>query len=92
MIKQTNLGQAFRDHEALENTLATSGSDWTVGRTMMLGTRPNITSVVEGYVTKARQDPKPQMQISRVSAAKGLDEALDRTDLHNKAPVISQGK
>lgn len=90
LIKRSNLGQAYRDHESVEDALAASGLDWTVGRAMMLGKKEGTAPIIESYVVEGANHPKPAMQISRASVARWLIEALDRTDLHGKAPMISQ--
>ncbi|SFQ98206.1 NAD(P)-dependent oxidoreductase [Poseidonocella sedimentorum] len=90
LIKWSNLGQAYRDHEMVEDALAASGLDWTVGRAMMLGKKDGTAPVIESYVVDGANKPKPVMQISRASVAQWLIDALDREDLHGKAPLISQ--
>lgn len=90
LIKWSNLGHAYRDHEMVEDAFAASGLDWTVGRAMMLGKKVGTQPVIESYVVDGANQPKPAMQISRASVAQWLIEALDRADLHAKAPMISQ--
>ncbi|WP_394181770.1 NAD(P)-dependent oxidoreductase [Yoonia maritima] len=90
LIKWSHLGHAYRDHEMVEDALAASGLDWTVGRAMMLGKKEGTAPVIESYVVGGANQPKPVMQISRTSVAQWLIEALDRADLHGKAPMISQ--
>lgn len=88
-IKRTNLGVSYRDHEGVEATLAASGLDWTVGRAVALGTKTG--DVVESYTVNGKNTPKASMQIGRESVAKWFIDALDRTELHRKAPTISIG-
>ncbi|GAA3855637.1 NAD(P)-binding oxidoreductase [Celeribacter arenosi] len=90
MIKHTNLGHAYRDHEGVQAVLEASGLDWTLGRAMMLGKKPGTAPVIESYVVNGKADPKPAMQISRASVAQWLIDSLDRDDLAAKAPMISQ--
>ena len=90
LIKWSNLGHAYRDHEMVEDALAASGLDWTVGRAMMLGNKEGTAPVIESYVVNGANQPKPAMQISRASVARWLIQSLDRADLHGKAPMISQ--
>lgn len=90
LIKWSNLGHAYRDHERVEDTLAASGLDWTVGRAMMLGKKAGTAPVIESYVVSGANHPKPAMQISRATVAQWMIEALDRKDLYGKAPMISQ--
>lgn len=89
LIKRTNLGVAYRDHEGVEAALAESGLDWTVGRAVGLGKK--TSAVVESYVVNGRNTLKPSMQVGRESVGKWLVEALDRSDLHGKTPTISAG-
>ncbi|MEQ6202234.1 hypothetical protein ABMC88_04190 [Sulfitobacter sp. HNIBRBA2951] len=46
--------------------------------------------MIESYVVNGASPPKPAMQISRASVAQWLIDALDRTDLYGKTPMISQ--
>lgn len=89
MIRKANIGVAYRDHEGVEAALAASGLDWTVGRAMGLGKKSG--PVIESYVVGGKSTPKPTMQIGREVVANWMVEALDRTDLYGKAPVISAG-
>lgn len=88
-IKKTNLGVAYRDHEGVEAALAASGLDWTVGRASGLGKKTG--PVIESYLVNGKSVPKPSMQIGRETVAEWLVNAVDRTDLHGKAPTISLG-
>jgi len=88
-IKRTNLGVAYRDHEGVEAALAASGLDWTVGRAVGLGKKPG--NVIESYPVNGKNTPKPSMQVGRESVAQWMVDALDRADLHGRAPVISFG-
>lgn len=90
MIKRTNLGHAYRDHEGVEAALSVSGLDWTVGRAMMLGKKDGKGPILESYVVDGTNTPKPAMQISRAMVAQWMIDALNRTDLRAKAPLISQ--
>ncbi|MEP5153273.1 NAD(P)H-binding protein [Planktotalea sp.] len=90
LIKWSNLGHAYRDHEMVEDALAASGLDWTVGRAMMLGKKEGTAPVIESYVVDGANHPKPAMQISRATVAQWLIDALDRADLYGKAPMVSQ--
>lgn len=89
LIKRTNLGVAYRDHEGVEAALARSGLDWTVARAVGLGTKTG--TVIESYVANGKSSPKPSMQIGRECVAKWMVEALDRRDLYEKAPIVSLG-
>lgn len=88
-IKRTNLGVAYRDHEGVEAALAASDLDWTVGRAVGLGKKTG--AVIESYPLDGKSTPKPSMQIGRESVAQWMVEALERSDLHGKTPIISLG-
>ncbi len=88
-IKRTNLGVAYQDHEGVEAALAASDLDWTVGRAVGLGKKTG--NVLESYVVGGKMTPAPSMQIGRESVAQWLVEALDRSELYGKTPVLSLG-
>lgn len=90
MIKRTNLGHTYQDHEGVEAALAASGLDWTVARAVMLGKKISDQPIAESYVVDNVNQPKPAMQISRDSVAQWLLDSLDRPELIAKAPIISQ--
>lgn len=89
IIKRTNLGVSYRDHEGVEAALAASDLNWTVGRAVGLGTKTG--DVVESYTVNGKNAPKASMQIGRESVAEWFVTALDRTELYGKAPTISLG-
>lgn len=89
LIKKTNLGVAYRDHEGVEALLAASDLDWTVGRPAGLNAKTG--PVKESYIVDGKLEPKPSMLIGRESVAEWMVGALDRPELYGKTPTISQG-
>lgn len=87
MIRKTNLGVAYLDHEGAEAVLEDSGLDWTVGRAV--GLTAKTGPVKESYVVGSKLDPKPSMLIGRESVAEWMVNALDRAELFGKTLTIS---
>lgn len=87
MIRKTNLGVAYSDHEGVEAVLANSGLDWTVARAAGLSAKTG--AVKESYVVNGKLNPKPSMLIGRESVAKWMVDAVERTELFGKSPTIS---
>lgn len=86
IIRHTNLAHTYRDHDTLDALIRTSGLDWTLARTVMLGTTPGTQPIIVSYGGR----PKPHRQITRESVAAFLLDSLDDPDLVHKAPTISQ--
>ena len=88
LINSSNIGHAYRDHERQEALLMSGAIPWTIVRPVGLTNGPLSTTIQESY----DNFPKPNLVISRKSVANYLVNALKRTDLIHKAPVISTGK
>lgn len=86
MIRHTNLGHTYRDHDSLDALVRASDRDWTLARAVMLGSKPGAREVVASYAG----NPRPGMQISRDSVGKFLLDSLDDPGLIGKAPTISE--
>lgn len=86
LIRHTNLGHTYRDHDAVDALLRRSDADWTQVRAVMLGRNPGKGPVIVSY----GGSPRPHFQISRDSVARFLIESLDDGALVGKAPTISQ--
>lgn len=86
MVKNTNLGHTYRDHDAQEAVLTASGLDWTAVRAVRLCNSYKPKSLVMSY----ENSPKPAMMISRDSVARFLIDCLDQPEFVGKAPVISE--
>lgn len=86
LIKKTNLGHTYRDHDAVDAMLRASGTDWTLPRPVMLGNNPGKAPIIVSY----NLTPKPHFQITRDSVAQFILDSLDNPSLINKAPTLSQ--
>lgn len=87
MIRKTNLGVAYQDHEGVEAVLEGSGLDWTVARAAGLSAKAG--PVKESYVVDGKLNPKPSMLIGRESVAQWMVDAVNRKELFGKMPTIS---
>lgn len=86
LIKNTNLGHAYADHNRVEEVLRASTLDWTLVRASGLS---NGTKAKELIVGNAKE-PKPGMMIRRKAVAQFmLDCAEISTHIHS-TPVISE--
>lgn len=86
LIRKTNLGHTYRDHDEQELVVMSSGLEWTVARPVGLHDGPPKGSLVRS----TRGDPKPAMRISRRTVARFLVDALSDPALVAKAPVLSE--
>ena len=86
LIKKTNLGHTYRDHDAVDAMLRASGTDWTLPRPVMLGKNPGKGPIIVSY----NLVPKPHCQITRDSVAQFILDSLDDPSLIGKAPTLSQ--
>jgi uncharacterized protein YbjT (DUF2867 family) len=86
IIRNTNLGHTYRDHDALDALIRGSGLDWTLVRPVMLGNKSPTGPII---VSRGGQ-PKPAMQISRERVATFLLDTLDSPSSIGTAPTISQ--
>ena len=86
LIKNSNIGVAYKDHERQEIELKKSKLDWTVVRPTGLTNFKNHKKVMESY----DNEPKPKLTISRKNVAKFMVNALKRDELIGQTPVISE--
>ncbi len=86
IIKNSNIGVAYRDHERQEAELKKSGLNWTIVRPTGLTKFKNEKKIIESY----NNEPKPKLTISRKSVARFMLKALKRDELIGKTPVISE--
>lgn len=86
LIKKTNLGHTYRDHDAVDAMLRASGTDWTLPRPVMLGKTPGKAPIIVSY----DKVPKPHFQITRDSVAQFIVDSVDNASLIRKAPTLSQ--
>lgn len=86
LIKHTNLGHAYGDHNSAEQVFRASDADWTLVRAMGLSNSDKEKTLIVGTPTS----PKPGMMVRR-SAVAGfmLDCAETGSHLH-ETPVVSE--
>ena len=72
LIRWTNLGIGYDDHEAQEALLRESGLDWTCVRAAILTNRQSRGSVIVSYDGR----PKPALMIGRAEVARLMVESL----------------
>ncbi len=84
MIRFSNIGVAFKDHERQENLLKDSELDWTIVRPVGLSNSSAKEEIQESYDNQ----PKPNLLISRKSTANFLLESIRRNDLKLKTVTI----
>jgi hypothetical protein len=86
LIRYSNLGIAYADHQRQEAVLRESGLDWTAVRPVVL---PNSAKTKRLVVSYGNQ-PKPAMMIGRIHVAKFMLDVLEQPEFFQKAPVISE--
>ncbi len=86
LIRKTNLGHTYRDHDEQERLVMNSGLNWTVARPVGLHDgQPKGT-----LVKTTGRDPKPGMRIARRTVARFLVACLDDPSAVRTAPVLSE--
>ena len=85
VIKNSNIGVAYADHERQENLLKSSNLNWTIVRPSGLINSKKNQNVIESY----DNEPKPKITISRKSVAEFMVSALSNEKLIGQTPVIS---
>jgi uncharacterized protein YbjT (DUF2867 family) len=86
LIRRTNLGIGYDDHEAQEVLLRESGLDWTSVRAAILTNRRSRGKLIVSYDGQ----PKPALTIGRAEVARFMVEILSQPAFFAKAPVISE--
>jgi uncharacterized protein YbjT (DUF2867 family) len=86
LVRKTNLGHTFRDHDEQEALLKASGLDWTILRPVGLHDGEPRGSLI----FSVRKDPKPAMRISRRSVARQLVASVADRATIGSAPVLSE--
>jgi putative NADH-flavin reductase len=88
MVKRTNLGVTYADHDAVDAFLrATPDIDWTLVRAVGL---TNADKVKDRLIVSYGGNPKPALTISRKHVAKFMIDCLADTSFFQKAPVVSE--
>ena len=85
IIKNSNIGVAYKDHERQEKLLKKTNLHWTIVRPSGLINSNKEQKIIESY----NNNPKPKITISRKSVAKFMVNALSNKKLYRQTPVIS---
>ena len=85
MIKNSNIGVAYEDHERQEQLIKATDLDWTIVRPVGLTNSGRTQKVITSY----SNTPQPKLTISRKSVAAFMLDAVNQPDLVGKAPTIS---
>lgn len=86
LMRRTNLGIVFEDHEAQEALLRESALDWTCVRAAMLTNCRSLAKPLVSYDGR----PKPGLTIGRAGVARFILSVLEKPEFFGKAPTISQ--
>ena len=86
LVKNSNIGVAYVDHERQEYELRQSQLNWTIVRPTGLTNFRRRKITRESYASV----PKPRLTISRNNVAKFMLAAINRDDLIKQSPVISE--
>ncbi len=86
LVRRTNLGHTFRDHDEQEALLKASGLDWSIVRPVGLHDGEPRGSLV----FSVKNQPKPAMRIARRSVARRLVESLNDRAAVGQSPVLSE--
>ena len=84
LIKRTNLGVAFGDHNSVEEAFRASDLDWTLVRPTGLSNATKDKSLVVGTA----KEPKPGMMIRRSTVAGFMLDCAEQSS--QNTPVISE--
>lgn len=86
IIKNSNIGVAYKDHERQEKIIKSSDLKWTIVRPTGLTNFKKEKKIIESYNNK----PKPKLTVSRKNVAKFMVNALSKDELIDCLPVISE--
>jgi len=86
LITYSNIGVTYKQHEAQEELLRTSGLNWTSVRPTMLTNSGKQKRVKVSY----NGSPKPGLFISRYSVAQFALKILQDNTYYKKSPTISE--
>ena len=85
LVKLTNFKVIFADHNAQEELIRASGTDWTIARPAGLNDNDTLGTLVVSY----NRTPKP-FQISRKLLAKFFIDNLYSEEFVHKMPMLSE--
>lgn len=86
LIRNTNLGNAYADHNGVQEVMTTSGLDWTLVRASGLSNNLKVKKLVVGTA----KQPKPGMMIRRKAVAEFMLECAEKNSHIHGTPVISE--
>lgn len=86
IIKNSNVGKAYEDHERQEDLLSTTNLNWTIVRPVGLTNSQKIKKLIVSF----NNHPKPKLTISRKHVAQFIVSQLNSSDYIRKMPVISE--
>ena len=86
LIKYTNLGPVYAEHESQEKLLANSNLNWTAVRPVALNDSKKMKTLRASF----DNFPKPSLYISRQSVAKFMVDIVKSDEYDMKSPTISE--
>lgn len=86
MIKRTNLGYAYADHNGVEQAFRASDASWTLVRAMGLSNSDKEKALIVGTATS----PKPGMMIRRSAVAGFMLDCVENGSHVGETPVVSE--
>ena len=88
MIRKTNLGIAYRDHEGQESIIKSSNLNWTIGRPVGLNDKPSKKSLGVDY----GPPKKVSMMIERDKVAGFFVDCLEDESSYKKVATLFEKK
>lgn len=86
LIKRTNLGYAYADHNSVEQAFRKSDASWTLVRAMGLSNSDKEKPLIVGTAT----NPKPGMMVRRSAVAGFMLDCAEKASHVHGTPVISE--
>ena len=86
LIRRTNLGHAYADHNGAEQAFRASSLDWTLVRASGLSDGDKAKSLVVGTA----KSPRPSMSIRRSTVAGFMLDCAEKGQHIRETPVISE--
>lgn len=86
LIRRSNVGIAYADHDRVDSYIRTTDTDWTLARAVGVSDSEKEKRLIVSYAN----EPKPVLMISRRQVAKFLIDSLGDQRFFGKSPVISE--
>ncbi|MFD1196386.1 NAD(P)-dependent oxidoreductase [Seohaeicola saemankumensis] len=86
LIRRTNLGYAYADHNSVERAYRGSDARWTLVRAMGLSNANKEKPLIVGTATQ----PKPGMMVRRSAVADFMLDCVEQDSHVRQTPVISE--